>query len=846
MSSPNSPPRLSVCVPTHHGRGPKLDQLLELLAAEPDREQIEVCVSDNASRDGTAEIIARHRARFGGRLRYHRNERDLGWGENLLGAVELARGDYCWLMGSDDAPAPGSISRLLELIGEHDGTSGIHLGHLRVTPDLQRMGTPVAPESYPAERVTTRMQSAEEVALASYLTLFLSNNVVHRARWQQVADSERSGMGDFPLVPHMYMMGRMAAAHPDWVWCPELLVISREGDIFLREPGEIGTDTRIVRQLIGELDRLWGVLHGRRSYVHRSLLFKALRQMCTHEALLSLRASVSNIREQIALLSLTRHFWWSRSYWFDCLPALVVPVAPLRYASGAPRLGASRRVAAHDRNVDVSGGPPGEVFAGYATWIRVRVVNRCSRALSSAGPFAAVLACRWEDPRSGHVVHSGSPTKLWPPLAPNSSRMVELSLAPPPLPGDYRLVIAPVEQYDGWYDQDQSASGASVMVNVRPLPGRQPGEIVDSVSARTVAMPEQAGETAETLPGLTAMTREVEEADGPWRASRLAEQDDERILRALISDGFEEARLVAGDCSIDPTAPTVRDLLAAAGEWVRSPRVGILSAGAEAAPVSFGEDRVRRIAPVVARRLNALYVAMMWDVAGRRLGARLEELEEPAGRRGLIVSHRGRSISQSLAASALALSTLAGAVPIDRLASGRAIQLGGGDGGLAWTMLSLHAGARCVLVDRPPALALAQRYLSETLPGRRAFHFRRFSDPAGVLDELLSSEIAFLTPNQLAQLPPLDADLWLSVGSLRALTPKQLLANLQQADRHVSGWAYSKQPIISVNPADGFAVEQAEYPYPARWRRVLERPDPLQRDLFEAIFELPPTADRLI
>jgi abequosyltransferase len=826
------PIRLSVCIPTHHGRGTKLDQLLERLAAEPDRAQIEVCISDNASRDGTAQIVERHRASFGERLHYARNEQNVGWGENLLRAVELACGEYCWLLGSDDAPAPGSIRRLLQLIDEHAGTSGIHLGHLRVTPDLAQIGTAVARESYPSQRVTTRLRGAREVGLASYLTLFLSNNVVHRDRWQRVADAERAQMLEFPLVPHMYMLGRVAAADPDWVWCPELLVISREGDIFLREPSEIGLDTRIVRELIDELDRLWRSLHGSRSYVRRALMFKALRQMATHGDLLQLRMSVERFREHIQLLSLTRHFWWSSEYWRRSLPALLVPIAPLRYASGRPRRRASRRAAAHERNVQVLAELPSAMYTGYATWVRLSVVNRGPAELSSAGPFSAWLACRWENPETGAVVHSGSPTKLWPPLRPQTKRSVEMSITPPPLPGRYRLVIAPVERFDGWYDGDQRASGASAIVNVRPVPGRQPAEIVGSNSAQAPLVSDLSASTAEAheaLPGLAEMTRAVQSADPQWRASGLRERHNAHTLRILADAGFEAARRTAEDAS--PELHGVRlsqGPVELARAWLREPTTAVLLARPRGARQSLRVDR----------RASAARVAMTWELARSRLGPPLDALQEPQPNDSS-VQLRGQLISEDLATSALELATIAEVVPASRLTTARAIQLGGGYGRLAWLALSLNRGMRYVLVDHPLSLAIAQRYLSEALPQRSFFRFRRFEDPVEPLEELLDSEIAFLTPDQLALLPPLGADLWLSVFSLHGQSREQIAAHFQQADRHVRGWAYTKQWRVSINPVDDVAIEQREHPYPPHWQRVLERPQQLQPDSFEAMFEKP-------
>jgi len=61
---------LSICIPTHEGRCEKLAQALESVIAEVDRSQIdvEVCVSDNGSRDRTMEVVESARLRLGSRL----------------------------------------------------------------------------------------------------------------------------------------------------------------------------------------------------------------------------------------------------------------------------------------------------------------------------------------------------------------------------------------------------------------------------------------------------------------------------------------------------------------------------------------------------------------------------------------------------------------------------------------------------------------------------------------------------------------------------------------------------------------------------------------------------------
>lgn len=79
MAAVATPARLSVCIPTHHGRCALLEEALESIAAQatPDL-ALEVVVSDNASRDGTEAMIEHFRARHPQlALVYARNERDV-------------------------------------------------------------------------------------------------------------------------------------------------------------------------------------------------------------------------------------------------------------------------------------------------------------------------------------------------------------------------------------------------------------------------------------------------------------------------------------------------------------------------------------------------------------------------------------------------------------------------------------------------------------------------------------------------------------------------------------------------------------------------------------------------
>jgi hypothetical protein len=76
---------------------------------------LEVIVVDDGSSDGTLEILA-GLERQDGRLRVHRNPRNLRAPATINKAVELARGEFIKFLDSDDLLEPDSVARLVELL----------------------------------------------------------------------------------------------------------------------------------------------------------------------------------------------------------------------------------------------------------------------------------------------------------------------------------------------------------------------------------------------------------------------------------------------------------------------------------------------------------------------------------------------------------------------------------------------------------------------------------------------------------------------------------------------------------------------------------------------------------
>lgn len=114
----NPHPRLSFCIPTYNF-GAFIGETLESIISQASG-GVEIIVVDGASTDNTKEVVHGFQKRFDP-LIYYCREKNMGVDADLAKAVELASGDYCWLMSSDDVLVPGAVSRMTsELEHGHD------------------------------------------------------------------------------------------------------------------------------------------------------------------------------------------------------------------------------------------------------------------------------------------------------------------------------------------------------------------------------------------------------------------------------------------------------------------------------------------------------------------------------------------------------------------------------------------------------------------------------------------------------------------------------------------------------------------------------------------------------
>jgi glycosyltransferase involved in cell wall biosynthesis len=111
-------PLVSICIPTYNRAEMVGDAIQSALAQT--YPAIEVLVVDNASTDETPEVVA---SLADPRLRFVRNEKNLGLFGNFNRCIALARGSLIHILHSDDTIPPGFTRACVDVLLAHPGVA---------------------------------------------------------------------------------------------------------------------------------------------------------------------------------------------------------------------------------------------------------------------------------------------------------------------------------------------------------------------------------------------------------------------------------------------------------------------------------------------------------------------------------------------------------------------------------------------------------------------------------------------------------------------------------------------------------------------------------------------------
>lgn len=311
--------KFSICIPTYN-RARYISTMVESLLPQIS-DDMEIVIVDGCSTDETPAIVADLQKRCRA-IRYFRRERNVGVDADILKMVELAEGEYCWLLSDDDRVMPKAVELVRSRLAEYPGVAGMSLNYIAFDHEMRFRVREVPAAGGARLHADHLFRSAEEAfSVLGVHYGYLSAQVVNRALWNEVVSSE-------DLTPYfnawlmVYIIGHMLSRNPRWLYVHDRCVAYRSGnDSFI---ARVGTYKRQLITHVAYADIL-AALFGANSKTYRAVFLTLIRDRMGR-SLAMLKAGGASLALQWQLFALyARQYWSYPQYWLRVAPIFLVP-----------------------------------------------------------------------------------------------------------------------------------------------------------------------------------------------------------------------------------------------------------------------------------------------------------------------------------------------------------------------------------------------------------------------------------------------------------------------------------------------------------------------------------------
>lgn len=213
----------------------------------------------------------------------------------------------------------------------------------------------------------------------------------------------------------------------------------------------------------------------------------------------------------------------------------------------------------------------------------------------------------------------------------------------------------------------------------------------------------------------------------------------------------------------------------------------------------------------------------------------LKKVKEPKTGNPFLVSYKKKKISQDLCNSIQEFYAIT--EPVGRIKKLQILEIGAGYGRLAYIFLKQLPSCSYTIIDIPPALFIAQKYLSKIFHKEKIFQFQLFHSFKQVRKEFETARIRFLSADQIELLPKNYFNLVINISSLHEMNRRQIKNYINQINRICSRYFYTKQWRRSKISDNGY-ISEKDYPHFANWKTIFYRKHPIQKMFFEALYRI--------
>lgn len=185
-------------------------------------------VSDNASTDGTGELVKTYLGKHSANIQYFRNDSNVGFDRNVDLLFKRSSGKFVWTMGDDDLLSEGALLSVLNLLEQNPNLKVVQVNFDKYDPTLERI---VDKCEIPSDLLCHDPNTFLLHAHGRYGAL--SAVIIDRAAWNNEDLSNAFGS----LVIHMYGLVQVLLRGDSFI-VHEPLVKVRDGSKHAVKPGD--------------------------------------------------------------------------------------------------------------------------------------------------------------------------------------------------------------------------------------------------------------------------------------------------------------------------------------------------------------------------------------------------------------------------------------------------------------------------------------------------------------------------------------------------------------------------------------------------------------------------------
>jgi abequosyltransferase len=282
-------------------------------------DRVEIVICDNGSEDGTPQFVASFLENHP-QTRAFRFEKNVGVDRCVMKAIEMAQGEYCWLLSDDDVIEAPGIQTVLEALNEHPHLSGISVNCKIYDLQLQHfLGLhPMLNHLH-----SDRLYVTEKSCLKDLFHYFgyMTGQIIRRDRWLEAIQATENIELYFNTLTIVLIMTRIIQTNPSWMFLFSVHVQYRsDNDSFQIGFGNYGrflidvvAYQAIARKLFGHFNALYYCCLGNVCKIHLQSRILQQRKNATKDFRLK------------AFRDMLPRYWRIYQFWIYNFPYLLLP-----------------------------------------------------------------------------------------------------------------------------------------------------------------------------------------------------------------------------------------------------------------------------------------------------------------------------------------------------------------------------------------------------------------------------------------------------------------------------------------------------------------------------------------